>query len=320
MSSLLSASEKRARRVVEFQSAAKVFWSLQLGNPFQAETTTGFVNGGRTSKEGGNGESLVAVGDLDHDGATDLVLSSVTRKTLSILYQDPTQKRTFGLPIDIALRPTLSSAPLALGDIDGDGYTDVIVGNKNNGVSVLCGNKTRTHSLIDATLALTGNSVTQLALADMDNDAAGKPDVVLTLETGEMWVLLNPGEPQKKKTCADATAWIATPQNQVRLKLASTDKELRYLSQLSGRGYQMVTRCQRLWSATLPARSPSFRTQMAAPLTSACCCKTTATEYPASSPSTKTKTASSTSTQRAPPPGLTFFPQYFAVKPTTNDQ
>ena len=216
----------------EFQSAAKVFWSLQLGNPFQAETTTGFVDGGRTSKEGGNGESLVAVGDLDHDGATDLVLYSVTRKTLSILYQDPTQKRTFGLPIDIALGPTLSSAPLALGDIDGDGYTDVIVGNKNNGVSVLCGNKTRTHSLIDATLALTGNSVTQLALADMDNDAAHDLDVVLTLETGEMWVLLNPGEPQKKKTCADATAWMTTPQNQVRLKLASTDKELRYLSQL----------------------------------------------------------------------------------------
>jgi len=225
-------SIKQAEPPGEFQSAAKVFWSLELGNPFQAETTTGFVDGGRTSKEGGNGESLVAVGDLDNDGATDLVLSSVTRKKLSILYQDPTQKRTFGQPIDIALGPTLSSAPLALGDIDGDGYTDVIVGNKNNGVSVLCGNKTRTHSLRDATLALTGNSVTQIALADMDNDAAHDLDIVLTLETGEILVLLNPGEPQKKKTCAEATAWMTTPQNQVRLKLGSTDNALRYLESL----------------------------------------------------------------------------------------
>lgn len=215
-----------------FQSAAKVFWSIQLGNPFQAETTTGFVAGGSTDTVGGNGEGLVAVGDLDRDGATDLVLSSVTRKKLSILYQDPTQKRTFGPPIDLALGPTLSSAPLAMGDIDGDGYTDVIVGNNNNGVSVLCGNKTRSHGLLHATLALTGNSVTQLALEDMDNDAAHDLDVVVTLETGEILVLLNPGEPQKKKPCAEATAWMTTPQNQVRLKLGTTNNALRYLAQL----------------------------------------------------------------------------------------
>jgi hypothetical protein len=121
----------------------------------------------------------VALGDLDGDGRLDIIVSVYGYQQISVL-------KNTGTPGTVSfaggVNYTTGSGPIsvAVGDLDGDGRPDVVVGTLLQGISVF--RNTSVRGTIDGnTLAPridlnpTGGGY-MIALADMDGD--GKPDIL----------------------------------------------------------------------------------------------------------------------------------------------
>jgi len=139
--------------------------------------------------------SAVAMGDLNKDGKTDLVVSTLdsshSNGALNVYLGNG--DGTFAAPVNTAL-PDFTATGLAIADIDGDGKADVLQGGCCGlaFTTVHLGNGDGTFS--SAPQFANSLSSNQVAAVDLNGD--GRPDVVAAIEVlsnGGIEVLLNLG-------------------------------------------------------------------------------------------------------------------------------
>jgi hypothetical protein len=155
--------------VVTYQNSAVA--SVLLGNG------NGTFGPGTNYGTGGNPTNGLTLGDVNGDGQLDIVTANSKDphpvNSISVLLNHG--DGTFGAKTDY----TVGTKPdgVALGDLNGDGHTDIISANEVGGnVSVLLGNGDGTFG--PKTDFAVGTSVTKVALGDLNGD--GKLDAVTT--------------------------------------------------------------------------------------------------------------------------------------------
>ncbi|MEQ8548418.1 MAG: FG-GAP-like repeat-containing protein [Cyclobacteriaceae bacterium] len=128
----------------------------------------------------GSGPRSVAIGDLDGDGKADLAVVNWDISTVSIFRNTSTGAGT----IDYATKVdyTTGSQPhsVAIGDLDGDGKTDLAVANRSSGsVSILRNTSTGTGTINFATKVdySSGTQPHSVAIGDLNGD--GKADLAV---------------------------------------------------------------------------------------------------------------------------------------------
>ncbi len=130
---------------------------------------------------GGNGPNAVAVGDVNGDGFPDLVVANwctdvnCTGSSVAVLLG--TGDGTFQ-PASAYPSGGLYADAVAVADVDGDGFLDIVVGNcgfpkvtkcANGNVGVLWGNGDGTFQAVSA-LGLGGSGAASVAVADVNGD------------------------------------------------------------------------------------------------------------------------------------------------------
>jgi len=137
----------------------------------------------------------VAIADLDGDGKPELVESSDTGDSITVLHNTSTvgviNTASFATP---ALSFTTGSGSdpqnLAIGDLDGNGKLDIVTANHGSGTVSAFLNTSTTGSISFAARAdfLADTSPAGVAIGDLDGD--GKPDLVVTNESSNTVIVL----------------------------------------------------------------------------------------------------------------------------------
>lgn len=144
-----------------------------------------------TSSTLGNPRSL-AVGDVDGDGRPDVVALNLDQGEVGVLLNSATAPGTF--PATAAVYPTggRSAQGVALGDVNGDGWLDIVAGGGGTGrVGVLLNRAAAPGTFAPVITYDSGGSYPQdVAVSDVNAD--GRPDIVVaTGNSGSVGVLLN---------------------------------------------------------------------------------------------------------------------------------
>ena len=133
--------------------------------------------------------SSVAAADMDGDGRPDLVIAA---NPLLLAVQQPGQPGVFAVPAPLYVNPSGKTfGAVALGDLDGDGLTDVVVAD-DDGVKVLFHAPQATDTQITVAALIFSNTRVgespAVAIADIDGD--GRNDLVITDPDGNALVVL----------------------------------------------------------------------------------------------------------------------------------
>ena len=127
----------------------------------------------------------VALGDIDGDGKTDLVVTNYGSNTVSVYRNTSTSgsitTSSFATPVDFTTGYNPYS--VAIGDIDGDGKPDLAVTNYSDNTVSIYRNTSTPGSITTSSLATsinftTGTNPYSVAIGDIDGD--GKPDLAVT--------------------------------------------------------------------------------------------------------------------------------------------
>ncbi|MDX8388369.1 MAG: FG-GAP-like repeat-containing protein [Ghiorsea sp.] len=139
----------------------------------------------------GQAPSHVQIGDLNADGYADLVSCSASSSAVSILFGDGVGG--FSAPSSHNLTSGGQAKWSAIGDIDGDGFEDIVVAESvTQTVAILKGNGVGGFSPPLSYAVAGATNPSSIALADMNGD--GKLDVVVAnFNSFNVSVLLNTG-------------------------------------------------------------------------------------------------------------------------------
>jgi C1A family cysteine protease len=150
----------------------------------------------RVDLPAGNGPSGVAVGDLDGDGKPDLAVANYNSGTISVfhnLISSPgvITTNSFAPRVDF---PALASVyPIAIGDMDGDGKLDLVVGGGPGSQAIAVYRNTSTvgsittNSFAPGVVFAAGGWVNAVALGDLDGD--GRLDIALVCQASSVFSL-----------------------------------------------------------------------------------------------------------------------------------
>jgi len=138
--------------------------------------------------ETGNDPQSILAGDIDGDGRPDLVVSNEVTSaknsgtnSISILLQDPRSPGVF-LP---ATNYTAGQSPaVVLGDIDGDGRPDLVVGTRSSpaGISLFRQSPSNPGTFEPSVLIASLQGVSAVAVGDLDGD--GRLDIAVATNAG----------------------------------------------------------------------------------------------------------------------------------------
>lgn len=142
-------------------------------------------------KAGGSAPTALAAGDLNGDGVDDIAVTLDDSRAVGILLSESKNGGGFGKALRLHTGETPTS--VAIGDMDGDGNRDVVVGHQFAPVRILLGDGrgsfTRLKAAADGAIQ---TELMRLALADLDGD--DDLDVVGVGVTREVIVLRNDGQ------------------------------------------------------------------------------------------------------------------------------
>jgi hypothetical protein len=156
---------------------------------FRNTSTSGVINSSSLATKvdftTGSGPIGAAIGDIDKDGKADIVVANFGANTISILRNTSVSgiinSSSFAAKVDF---PDAINHPygIALGDIDGDGKTDVVVPNQASANVSVYRNLSTPGSITSGSLAtkvdfVTGSQPYSAAVGDIDGD--GKLDIAV---------------------------------------------------------------------------------------------------------------------------------------------
>jgi VCBS repeat protein/FG-GAP repeat protein len=149
-----------------------------------------------------NSAAAVAIGDLNGDGAPDIVAATFDANgdngAIYVFYQNATARGTFLAPVTFPAGAQQQAVRIA--DVNGDGLPDIVVanlgpgasGSGSAGVSVLLQDAAHPGSFLAPVTYATQAGAVDVAVADLNGD--GKPDLVVAnlrpAPTGSVSVLL----------------------------------------------------------------------------------------------------------------------------------
>jgi len=104
---------------------------------FQNASTIGSFSLSRTDVPTGTNPDGVAIGDLVKDGLPDVVIANSSDNTLTVLHNTSSGNAILLSPLQSPLATGLNPINVVLGDVDGDGWLDIVTANHDgNTVSI----------------------------------------------------------------------------------------------------------------------------------------------------------------------------------------